>query len=319
MFVALGVAIASTMLVVKGLEEHAVDRPGDRADPRDDGGRGSAVDPAARGADRRRDRPRRRRPASSAARSRGSAGSSSRWSSPACSSCRARSARSRGFGRSEPLLVASLAICFAMVWLAVRAGYSIALGAFVGGMLIAESGKGHEVDALVRPFRDIVRGDLLRVDRHDDRAGARSRRTGSPAVVVAVVLVVGKTTRRVDRRVPDRHGLAPLGRRPGSRCRRSASSRSSSSAVGIAAGVARPFLLPVVVGASCITAITGVVADPRAPARAASWLDAHLPEADRDVRVVLRVVDHAAAIERRDRGSIWARIRRPRSSSSSTP
>ena len=59
------------------------------------------------------------------------------------------------FGRSEILLVTSLAICFAMVWAAHRAGYSVALGAFVGGMLIAESGKAHEVDELVRPFRDL--------------------------------------------------------------------------------------------------------------------------------------------------------------------
>ena len=49
------------------------------------------------------------------------------------------------FKRSE-LMVAGLAICFAMVWVGGRAGYSLALGSFVAGMLIAESGKGPEVD-----------------------------------------------------------------------------------------------------------------------------------------------------------------------------
>jgi Sodium/hydrogen exchanger family len=44
-------------------------------------------------------------------------------------------------GRGDLLLITSLAICFAMVWVAARAEYSIALGAFLAGTLIAESGK----------------------------------------------------------------------------------------------------------------------------------------------------------------------------------
>src|SRR5262245_2573323 len=58
------------------------------------------------------------------------------------------------FERADTLVVTSLAVCFAFVWVALRAGYSVALGAFVAGTLIAESGKGHAVDHVVRPFRD---------------------------------------------------------------------------------------------------------------------------------------------------------------------
>ncbi|HEY0483713.1 MAG TPA: cation:proton antiporter, partial [Kofleriaceae bacterium] len=58
--------------------------------------------------------------------------------------------------RSETLVISALALCFAISALADRAGYSVALGAFVAGILIAESGHGHEVFALVRPLRDVL-------------------------------------------------------------------------------------------------------------------------------------------------------------------
>jgi len=48
-------------------------------------------------------------------------------------------------------------------------------------------------------------------------------------------------------------------------------------AVGISTGVVRGFLLPVVVGASCITAISGSW-QIRASGRFASWIDSHLPK-----------------------------------------
>jgi len=63
-------------------------------------------------------------------------------------------------------------------------------------------------------------------------------------------------------------------------------------AVGSRTGSSAGFVLPVVVGASAITAITGGVADPRGRigSRAGSVRTA---QADADVRVVLRVVDRA--------------------------
>jgi CPA2 family monovalent cation:H+ antiporter-2 len=58
-------------------------------------------------------------------------------------------------GRSETTLIAGIAVCFAMSGLASAAGYSVALGAFMAGMLISESGKGKEVEHLIQPLRDI--------------------------------------------------------------------------------------------------------------------------------------------------------------------
>lgn len=58
-------------------------------------------------------------------------------------------------GRPESLLVASMGLCFALALLAAHFGYSVALGAFIAGMLVAESGRAEQVDRLVLPFRDL--------------------------------------------------------------------------------------------------------------------------------------------------------------------
>jgi CPA2 family monovalent cation:H+ antiporter-2 len=58
-------------------------------------------------------------------------------------------------GSSETLLVATVGLCFAMALLAHELGYSVALGAFLAGSLIAESGEGERVHELVAPLRDL--------------------------------------------------------------------------------------------------------------------------------------------------------------------
>ena len=57
--------------------------------------------------------------------------------------------------RPETLLISSLLVCLGMSVLAAGAGYSVALGAFVAGVLIAESGHGQSVSTRVEPFRDV--------------------------------------------------------------------------------------------------------------------------------------------------------------------
>jgi CPA2 family monovalent cation:H+ antiporter-2 len=57
--------------------------------------------------------------------------------------------------RAETTLIAGLGICFGLAALAYELGYSVALGAFLAGSLIAEGGQVHKVEALVRPVRDL--------------------------------------------------------------------------------------------------------------------------------------------------------------------
>jgi CPA2 family monovalent cation:H+ antiporter-2 len=57
--------------------------------------------------------------------------------------------------RRETTLVASVGICFTIALLAQAFGYSIALGAFLAGSLIAESGEEKQIERLVEPVRDV--------------------------------------------------------------------------------------------------------------------------------------------------------------------
>jgi len=57
--------------------------------------------------------------------------------------------------RPETTLVASIGFCFAVSLLAHSFGYSVALGAFIAGSLIAESGEAKAIEHLVQPVRDM--------------------------------------------------------------------------------------------------------------------------------------------------------------------
>ncbi len=59
------------------------------------------------------------------------------------------------FNSNEMLLVTVLGLCFGFSLLAVKLGYSVALGAFLIGALIAEAREIHRVEALIEPVRDM--------------------------------------------------------------------------------------------------------------------------------------------------------------------
>jgi CPA2 family monovalent cation:H+ antiporter-2 len=59
------------------------------------------------------------------------------------------------FKSDEMLLVAALALCFGTALVANMLGYSVALGAFLIGAVIAESRQIHRIEALVAPVRDM--------------------------------------------------------------------------------------------------------------------------------------------------------------------
>ncbi|HWP66159.1 MAG TPA: cation:proton antiporter [Candidatus Limnocylindria bacterium] len=58
-------------------------------------------------------------------------------------------------GRPETTLVATIGFCFAVSLLADAFGYSVALGAFIAGSLVAESGEQATIEHLVQPVRDM--------------------------------------------------------------------------------------------------------------------------------------------------------------------
>ncbi len=176
--------------------------------------------------------------------------------------------------RSETLLVASLGVCFGMAHLAELAGYSIALGAFIAGMMIAESGQGHKVEALVHPFRDVFAAIFfVAVGMTIDPQLIAGQ---WPAVLAVTALVmVGKLLgvtfgafvagNGIHRSVQAGMSLAQIGELS-----------FVIAGLGVASGAAPPALLPIAVAVSCLTAF----ATPwmiRDSDRVASFVDARLP------------------------------------------
>ena len=59
------------------------------------------------------------------------------------------------FKSNEMLIITLLGLCFGVSLLAVKLGYSVALGAFIIGAVIAESREIHRIEALIEPVRDM--------------------------------------------------------------------------------------------------------------------------------------------------------------------
>ncbi|HWX66351.1 MAG TPA: cation:proton antiporter [Rhodanobacter sp.] len=97
-----------------------------------------------------------------------------------------------GFGRDETLLVSVLGICFGASLLAAWMGFSVALGAFLAGAVVAESRSVERVLRLVEPLRDMFAALFfvaigLKIDP------AMLLQYALPALLIAAVVIVGKT------------------------------------------------------------------------------------------------------------------------------
>ncbi len=55
----------------------------------------------------------------------------------------------------ETLIVVSVGICFGLALIVENLGYSVALGAFLAGMLVSESGLGNKIEHLIFPIKDM--------------------------------------------------------------------------------------------------------------------------------------------------------------------
>ncbi|MEG1579823.1 MAG: cation:proton antiporter [Bacteroidaceae bacterium] len=63
--------------------------------------------------------------------------------------------KNRKWMNKETLLIVSLGLCFAMVVLAVKMGYSAAFGAFMMGSILAETVEAESINKLVSPVKDL--------------------------------------------------------------------------------------------------------------------------------------------------------------------
>ncbi len=179
-------------------------------------------------------------------------------------------------GRSETILIASVAVCFAIALVAQRVGYSVALGAFIAGSLVAESGEMPAVARLVAPVRDMFAAVFfVSVGMLIDPALV-ARHWGAVIVLSGVVLV-GKTVTvglgafltgsGVPAAVQSGMSLAQIGE-----------FSFIIAGLGLALGATRDFLYPVAVSVSALTTLTTPWLI-RASGATANAVDRRLPRA----------------------------------------
>jgi CPA2 family monovalent cation:H+ antiporter-2 len=178
-------------------------------------------------------------------------------------------------GQPETTLVASIGICFAAALLALSFGYSVALGAFIAGSLVAESGQQIEIEHLVRPVRDMFAAIFfVSVGMIIDPTALTEHWRAVLALTLAVI--IGKVLA-----VTIGAFLAGHGRRTAMKAGMSLAQIGEFSfiiaSVGVASGVVRGWLYPVAIAVSAITTLTTPLLI-KLSNRAAASIDHWLPE-----------------------------------------
>lgn len=177
-------------------------------------------------------------------------------------------------GRPETTLVSAIGICFATSLLAESIGYSVALGAFLAGSLVAESGEEKRIERLVEPVRDMFAAIFfvsvgMLIDPHVIVQQWR------PVLVLTLLVVVGKIAA-----VSVSAFLTGSGTRGAVRTGMSLAQIGEFSfiiaGVGVATGATRPFLYDIAVAVSAITTLTTPLLM-RAADPVSGYVDRNLP------------------------------------------
>lgn len=93
------------------------------------------------------------------------------------------------WGGAELLVVVCTGLCFGLAEIADLMGYSVALGAFIAGVLVAESGEGHRVEHLMQPTRDIFAAIFFVAIGMTVDPRLAAAHAGTSLIVFAVVLI----------------------------------------------------------------------------------------------------------------------------------
>ncbi len=189
-----------------------------------------------------------------------------------------------GLNSPELLVVVCMGLCFGLALAAEAAGFSVALGAFFAGTLVAESGKGQAVEHLASPLRDTFAAIFfVAIGMTVDPQVAVAHLGTSLLIFVAVVIA-------------QLLAVSVAGVLSGNGPRRSVTAGLSLgqvgefgfilSAIGIDAGIAPPELGPIVVTVAVLTAFS-------------------TPLAVRSADGVVRALDHALPQKLQDVSSLY--------------
>ena len=174
----------------------------------------------------------------------------------------------------ETTLIAGIAVCFVMAALAAMFGYSVALGAFIAGMLVSESGEGPRVEHLIKPMRDLFAAIFfISVGITIDPGLVLVH--WLPVLVLTALVLVGKVV-----------GVSVGAFLSGNGLRNSVRSGLSLAQIGefsfiiaglgVSTGATRDFIVPVAVAVSLLTSLTTPIMVRRSAA-AAEAVDRRMP------------------------------------------
>lgn len=176
--------------------------------------------------------------------------------------------------RPETTLIASIGICFIAALLALSFDYSVALGAFIAGSLIAESGHEKLVEHLVQPVRDVFAaiffvsvGMLINPALVAEHWVAVLAFTAAVILGKVIAVTIGAFAVGFSPRTAVQAGmsLAQIGE-----------FSFIIAGVGLATGATRDFLYPIAVAVSAITTLTTPWLI-RSSGAVASYVDRSLP------------------------------------------
>ncbi|MBK9656403.1 MAG: cation:proton antiporter [Rhodanobacteraceae bacterium] len=208
--------------------------------------------------------------------------------------------------RPETTLVTSVGVCFAAALAAQQYQYSVALGAFLAGCLVAESGEGKRIAAQVRPLRDMFTAVFfVSVGLSIDPAQLLAQ--SGWIVLFSALVVVGKFI-----------GVAIGFFATGSAVRASAQAGLAMGQIGefsfiiaglgVSLGAIDSSLYPIAVGVSCVTTLLTPFAVKHS-GRIGEWIDGRLP---RPLQTFVSL--YGSWIEQlgraRQRGTLGARVGR---------
>jgi CPA2 family monovalent cation:H+ antiporter-2 len=157
------------------------------------------------------------------------------------------------FESNERLLVAVLGLCFGTALVAAKLGFSVALGAFLVGAVMAESSQIHRIESLVEPVRDLFTAvffvaigllvDPVLLWEHI-----------VPIAGVSIVVIVGQVLGNTFGTIVAGHDLRTAVR-VGTGLSQIGEFSFVIATLGLTLGVTDPSLYPIVIGVALVTTV----------------------------------------------------------------
>ena len=157
------------------------------------------------------------------------------------------------FESNERLLVAVLGICFGTALVAAKLGFSVALGAFLVGAVMAESSQIHRIESLVEPVRDLFTAVFfVAIGLLVDPVLLWVHIV--PIIGISIVVIVGQVLGNTFGTVVAGHDLRTAFR-VGTGLSQIGEFSFVIATLGLTLGVTDPSLYPIVIGVALVTTI----------------------------------------------------------------